>query len=368
MPPLLSGKSPAHRFALPRSLRAFRHRNYRLFFFGQLISLIGTWMQSVAQSWLVYSLAIEHPSENRTPAAMLGLIGFAGHLPVFLLAMLGGLTADRFSRHRIIVTTQVISMLLALILAALQLSGVVEIWHVFLLATLLGIVHAFDIPARQAFVVDMVGREDIVNAVALNSTMFNGARVIGPAVAGVLVATIGEGWCFLLNGLSYVAVLISLLRMEVHRHLFVPLPGALAGGVIEGFAYAWRTRPVRALLLQLALMSLLGVPYIVLLPILTSDRFLQGGASGYGILMGAAGIGATLAALSLAMRDGIQGLGRWIVGASFGFGVGLVLFALSRSFWLSALLLVPVGYCMMLTMAASNTLVQSLVPDHLRGA
>jgi MFS family permease len=351
----------------PRSLRAFRHRNYRLFFAGQLVSLVGTWMQSVAQSWLVYRLATEHPDGDQSAAALLGLVGFCGQLPVFLLAALGGIAADRFSRRRLIIATQSASMLLAFILAGLQLAGVAQIWHVFVLATLLGIANAFDIPARQAFVVDLVGKADIVNAVALNSTMFNGARVIGPAVAGVLVATIGEGWCFLLNGVSYIAVIIGLLNINVHRHLDVALPGAPAGGVIAGFAYAWNTRPVRALLFLLGLMSLLGVPYIVLLPILTSERFLNGGASGYGILMCAAGIGATLGAVSLAMREGVRGLGRWVMFAAAGFGVGLIVFSLSRSFWLSAVLLIPVGYCMMVTMASANTLVQSLVPDHLRG-
>jgi MFS family permease len=363
------GTPPATKpaFQWPRTLRALRHRNYRIFFAGQLISLIGTWMQSVAQSWLVYRLATEHPSGSQTPAALLGLVGFFGQIPVFLLAAVGGIAADRFSRRRVIVATQFASMLLAFILAGLQFAGSAQIWHVLLLAALLGIVNAFDIPARQAFVVDLVGKGDIVNAVALNSTMFNGARVIGPAVAGLLVAAIGEQWCFLLNGLSYIAVIISLLKMDVHRHLSVTLPGSPAGSVLEGFTYAWQTRPVRALLFLLGLMSLLGVPYIVLLPILTSERFLNGGASGYGILMCAAGVGATLGAVSLAMREGIRGLGRWVMAAACGFGVGLIVFSFSRSFWLSAALLVPVGYCMMVTMAAANTLVQSLVPDHLRG-
>lgn len=363
-------ETPAFRSRPPsqwaHSLRAFRHRNYRLFFFGQLISLTGTWMQSVAQAWLVYRLALEHPSDIRSPAAMLGLIGFFGQLPVFLLAPLGGIAADRFRRHKIIIATQVASMILAFVLAGLQLGGVVETWHVFVLATLLGIVNAFDIPARQSFVVDMVGRDDLVNAVALNSTMFNGARVIGPAVAGVLVASIGEGLCFLLNGVSYIAVIIGLLQMDVHRHLSVTLPGT-SRNVVDGFAYAWHTRPVRALLLLLALMSLLGTPYIVLLPILTDDHLLGRGASGYGILMCAGGFGAMLGAMSLAFRTGISGIGRWIVNASFGFGLGLIVFSFSRSFWLSTILLVPVGFCMMVTTAAANTLIQSLVPDHLRG-
>jgi MFS family permease len=352
--------------SLPRSLRAFRHRNYRLFFAGQIISLTGTWMQSVAQSWLVYRLATEHPVANETPPALLGMVGFAGQIPVFLLSVLGGMAADRFRRHRIVIVTQISSMLLAFVLSALVFTGAVQIWHVFVLATLLGIVNAFDVPARQAFVVDMVGKDDIVNAVALNSTMFNAARVVGPAVAGLLVAAVGEAWCFFANGASYIAVIAGLLMMHVSRHLAVPLPGA-DRGVVEGFAYAWSTRPIRALLLLLALMSVLGIPYTVLLPMLTSDKALGGGARGLGILMATAGVGATLGAVSLAARDGIRGLGRWIMLACGGFGAGLICFSWSKTFWLSAALLVPVGYCMMVTMAASNTLVQSMVPDRLRG-
>jgi MFS family permease len=342
---------------LPAALRALRHRNYRLFFAGQLISLTGTWMQSVAQSWLVYRLT--------GSAALLGVVGFSAQIPVFLLAPLGGVLADRHHRHRVIVATQAASMALAFVLAALTLTGRVEVWHVFVLAALLGVVNAFDIPARQAFVVDMVGRADLINAIALNSSMFNGARIVGPAVAGVLVALIGEGWCFFANAVSYVAVIAGLLRMDV-RPQAAGLGGSMGSRIVEGFAYARRTAPVRAILVLLGVVSFVGMPYAVLMPVF-ADRILAGGASGLGLLMGASGVGALAGALTLAARQRISGLGRVVAFAAAAFGACLVLFSLSRVFWLSAALLVPVGFFMMLQMASSNTLIQSMVPDHLRG-
>ncbi len=339
-------------------VRALSHKNFQLFFSGQLISLIGTWMQSVAQSWLVYRLT------GSTVA--LGAVGFAGQIPVFLLAPLGGAVADRYSRRPIVVATQSAAMLLAFVLAALTLLDVVQVWHVFTLAALLGVVNAFDIPTRQAFVVDMVGKEDLMNAIALNSSMFNGARIVGPAIAGVLVATIGEGWCFFANGVSYIAVIVGLLWMDIVGHARVPLAGAARAEIGEGFRFVGRTSPVRALLLLLGVVSLMGMPYAVLMPIF-ADRILHGGASGLGLLMGASGVGALVGALSLAARRGVRGLGRWVALASAGFGASLILFSFSRTFWLSAALLVPVGFSMMVQMAASNTLVQAMVPDALRG-
>lgn len=343
---------------LPLVLRAFRHRNYQLFFGGQLISLIGTWMQSVAQSWLVYRLT--------GSAVLLGFVGFSGQIPVFLLAPVGGSVADRYNRRRIIVATQTAAMLLAFILAALTLSGRVQVWHVFALAALLGVVNAFDLPTRQAFVMDMVGREDLVNAIALNSSMFNGARMIGPAVAGLLVDTIGEGWCFFANGVSYLAVIAGLLLMSMTVRMPVPLPGSALASIIEGFRYVRRTGPIRALLLLLGLVSLVGMPYTVLMPIF-ADQILHGGPRGLGVLMSAIGFGALAGALTLAMKKGIHGLGHWVALSATGFGMSLVLFSLSRSFWLSAALLLPVGFSIMVEMASSNTLIQSLVPDSLRG-
>jgi MFS family permease len=316
-------------------------------------------MQSVAQSWLVYRLT--------GSAALLGLVGFAGQIPVFLLAPLGGAAADARSRHPILVTTQTASMLLAFALAGLTLAGRVEVWHVFVIAALLGVVNAFDIPARQAFIADMVGRGDLVNAIALNSSMFNGARIVGPAVAGTLVGSLGEGWCFLLNAISYAAVIggLLLMRFEAMRRPPVREGSALAHLVL-GFRHVARTPPIRALMLLLGLVSLAGMPYAVLMPIF-ADRILHGGPEALGLLMGSSGAGALAAAAALATREGISGLGRWVALAAAGFGVSLLAFAASRALWLSAALLVPAGFCMMLQMASSNTLIQSMVPDALRG-
>jgi MFS family permease len=342
----------------PSLVRALRHRNYRLFFSGQLISLTGTWMQMVAQAWLVYRLT--------GSAVLLGFVGFSGQIPVFLLAPLGGSVADRLNRRRILVATQTMSMLLAFLLAALTLTGYVEVWHVFVLASLLGITNAFDIPTRQAFVVDMVGKEDLINAIALNSSMINGARIVGPAAAGVLLEALGEGWCFFANGVSFLAVIAGLLLMNMTTQIRVPLPGSPLASIIEGFRYIKHTRPILALLLLLGLVSLMGMPYAVLMPIF-ADQILHGGARGLGLLMGATGVGALAGSITLAAKSGIHGLGRWIALAALGFGLSLVLFSLSRFFWLSMALLLPVGFCMIIEMASSNTLIQTLVSDELRG-
>ena len=290
-------------------VRALSHRNFQLFFGGQLISLIGTWMQSVAQAWLVYRLT------GSTVA--LGMVGFSGQFPVFLLAPIGGAVADRYGRRRILVGTQSAAMLLAFVLAALTLMDAVRVWHIF-------------------------------------------------AVAGVLVASIGEGWCFFVNAVSCIAVIVGLLLMDITLHVRVPLAGSARAEIGEGFRFVGRTSPVLALLLLLGVVSLMGMPYAVLMPIF-ADRILHGGASGLGLLMGASGVGALAGALTLASRQGVRGLGRWVALSCAGFGVSLVLFSLSRSFWLSAALLVPTGFSMMVQMAASNTLVQTMVPDALRG-
>jgi MFS family permease len=338
-------------------MRALRHRNFQLFFSGQLVSLIGTWMQTVAQSWLVYRLT--------GSALLLGSVGFASQFPVFLMAPIGGTVADRSNRHRVIIVTQAASMVLALVLAALTLTRHVHIWHIFVLAALLGLVNAFDIPGRQAFLVDMVGKEDLMNAIALNSSMFNGARIIGPAVAGILVARIGEGWCFFANGVSYLAVIAGLLLMRIHC-----VPRSKSDSPLEdikeGFRFVSRTKPIRALLLLLGLVSLVGMPYAVLMPVF-ADRILHGGARGLGILMGCTGIGALLGAAILVLRQGVKGLGRLVAIMCGTFGLSLFVFSFSRYFWLSAVLLLPVGFSMLLQMASSNTLIQSMVPDALRG-
>ena len=337
--------------------RALQHRNFQLFFGGQLISLIGTWMDTVAEAWLVYRLT--------GSSLLLGTVAFAGQIPVFLLAPLGGMAADRLNRRSIVVATQTASMILAGILAALTISGRVKVWEVVLLAALMGVVNAFDIPARQAFLVEMVGREDLMNAIALNSSMFNGARVIGPAIAGILVASIGEGWCFFANSVSYIAVIAGLLMMKVHRRQPEAMASALEH-IAEGFRFVRQTKPIFALLLLLGLVSLVAMPYSVLMPVFAAG-ILHGNARTLGVLMGATGVGALTGALILASRTGLKGLSKWVAFSCTGFGAALILFSFSHWYLVSVALLVPVGLCMMLQMASSNTLIQAMVPDRLRG-
>ncbi|HEX7832982.1 MAG TPA: MFS transporter, partial [Thermoanaerobaculia bacterium] len=339
-------------------LRALRHTNFRLFFAGQLVSLIGTWMQQVAQSWLIYRLT--------KSTLLLGGISFASQIPIFLLGAIGGHVADRFDRRRVLVITQTISMVLAGMLAALTLTGVIHEWHLFLLAALLGIVNAFDIPARQSFLVQMVEREDLINAIALNSSMFNGARIVGPAVAGLLVAAIGEGWCFFANAVSYIAVIAGLLMMSITRTPVAPKTKSLWANVAEGFQFVGKTAPVRALLLLVGAVSFTAMPYSVLMPVF-ADQIFHSGARGLGILMGAAGTGALIGSIALAVKASVHGLGRWVAIAATTFGAALTFFALSRHFALSAVILCVAGGAMMVQMASSNTLIQSMVPDELRG-
>lgn len=355
---LTSGAATGPHGRWPAAFRALAHRNYRLYFFGQLVSLTGTWMQSVAQSWLAYRLT--------GSAALLGLVGFVSQVPSLLLAPAGGVIADRANRRRILIATQVASMLLAFALAALTLADRVRVPHILVLAALLGAVNGIDIPVRQSFVVEMVGRDMLANAIALNSSVFNGARVVGPAVAGILVAAIGEGWCFAANSVSFLAVIASLAAMRLPP--FRPHPATTGpwASLVAGLGYVRRTRPVRALLLLLGLVSLTGMPYTVLMPIF-ADRILHGGARGLGLLMGATGVGAVTGAIALAARRGTSGLGRWLAFCAAGFGATLILFAFSERFWLSMALLVPAGFFFVNQMAASNTLLQSLVPDEYRG-
>jgi len=307
-------------------------------------------MQVVAQSWLIYRLT--------GSAMLLGLVGFSSQIPVLLLSAVGGAIADRHDRRRILVTTQTTSMLLAFILAALTLTNHVRVWHLPVLAALLGLVNAFDVPARQAFVVDMVGKDDLINAIALNSSMFNSARILGPTIAGVLVATIGEGWCFFANGVSYIAVITGLMLIHIGGQTRLrPFESTLAS-IAEGFEFVWHARPVRTLLLLLGLVSLTGMPYAVLMPIF-AEQVLHGGPKALGLLMGAAGVGALVGALTLAARRGVRGLEQWIAFSAVGFGISLILFASSRSLWLSAALLLPVGFFMIGQTASSNTLIQT---------
>lgn len=347
----------AEKSRLPNTFRALKHRNFQLFFAGQFISLTGTWMQSVAQSWLVYRLT--------GSVVLLGLIGFASQIPVFLIAPFGGVVADRYNRQRILVFTQTAAMILAFVLAFLTLTGNVQVWHLFALSVGFGLANAFDIPTRQAFVSDMVGKQDLLNAIALNSSMFNGARIVGPAIAGILVSFVGEGWCFFGNAVSYIAVIAGILMMKI---TFVERErkGSTFSNIAEGFSFAAKTAPIRNLLLLLGLVSLMGMPYAVLMPIF-ADKILHGSSDTLGYLMGASGLGALVAALILASRKEVFDLGRWVALASGGFGVALILFSFSSVFRLSLILLVPVGFSMMTQMSSSNTLIQAMVPDDLRG-
>jgi len=336
--------------------RAFRHRSYRLFFAGQLLSLMGTWIQTIAQSWLVYDLT--------GSAVLLGTVNFATQVPILLLAPLAGTLADRMDRRRLIMATQATLMILAFILAALTLAGIIAVWHILVLATLQGIVNSFDMPARQSFVVEMVGKDDLPNAIALNSTMFNSARMIGPAVGGLLVALVGEGWCFLINAASFLAVLMGLARMGGRPPAAQPVQEG-SGGIAEGLAFVARTEPFRSLLLLVALVSLAGMPFTVLLPVFATT--LDAGPEGYGLLMGAVGLGALAGALRLAAHRDVRRLERLPSLATAGLALGLVLFAQAPSFWPAAAALLLVGFCLITETATTNTLLQSLVPDRLRG-
>jgi MFS family permease len=341
-------------------VRALRHRNYRLFFGGQSVSLVGTWMTRIATSWLVYRLT--------GSAWLLGVVGFAGQIPTFLLAPFAGVWVDRLSRHRVLVVTQVLAMLQSFGLAALALSGVIQVWHIIALNIFQGLINAFDTPARQAFVVEMVEkREDLSNAIALNSSMVNAARLIGPSIAGLIIAAVGEAYCFLIDGFSYIAVIVSLLLMRfqpVERR--VGARRSMLHELHEGWRYVAHFTPVRSILLLLALVSLVGMPYTVLMPIFAAD-VLHGGPHTLGFLMGAVGVGALAGAARLAARKTVVGLGRVIPLMAGVFGGGLIAFSLSRSIYVSLPLMFITGFGMMQQMASSNTILQTIVPDERRG-
>jgi MFS family permease len=338
--------------------RSLKHRNFRLFMGGQIISLVGTWMQTIAEAWLIYRLT--------GSSVLLGLLGFVSQIPIFLLSPIGGLAADRWPRQRVVIATQISSMLLAFTLATLTLSGRIRVWEIIVLATLLGVVNAFDVPARQSFLIEMVGREDLLNAIALNSSMFNGARLAGPAIAGLLVARIGEGWCFFVNGVSYFAVLAGLFMMRIEKWQAVHDGSSPIEKLREGFRFARHTKPIRALLLLLGLVSFMALPFAVLVPIF-ADRILHGGASAYGNLMGAVGVGAMFGALAIAFRQELRGLGKVVAYSAIGLGVSLALFGASRWYWLSLVALALAGFTMMMQFTSTNTLIQAMVPDQLRG-
>jgi MFS family permease len=338
--------------------RALKHRNFQLFFAGQLVSLIGTWMQSTAQLWLVYRL-------TNSPA-LLGIFGFASQIPILFLASFGGYLGDRYNRHRGVIWTQTTAMILSFVLAALTLLGAVRVWEIILIAFFAGIVNAFDVPIRQAFLVQMVGKEDLPNAIALNSSIFNGARIVGPALAGFAIAWIGEGWCFFLNGISFLAVIIALLMMRLDKFEPRASKGSPLQNFVQGFRFAMSDRPIRSALLLLSLMSLLGMQYSVFMPIFARD-ILHGGPSRLGLLMSFAGVGAIAGALHFAGRTDYKGLVEWIAATSTTCSLGIVLFSQSRVYWLSAVALLAVGFSATSQMAATNTMVQGRVPDELRG-
>jgi len=342
---------------LSTRFRALKHRNFQLFTIGQLISLIGTWMQITGQQWLVYRLT--------GSAALLGLFGFASQLPMLGLAWMGGYVGDRYNRHRGVITTQTLSMILAFALAFLTLAHLIRTWHLIFIAFLVGIVNAFDVPIRQAFFVHMVGKDDLPNAIALNSSIFNGARVIGPAIAGFTIVLVGEGWCFFLNGLSFVAVIIALLMMRIERSKSKAMTESPVRGFIGGFRFAMNDIPIRSALFLLSLLSLFGLQYSVFLPIYASD-ILHGGARTLGLLMSAAGVGAVLGALQFAARTEYKGLARWIAATCTTCGLGLLVFSFANSFWLCAAVLFIVGFAATSQMAATNTIIQQRAPDEMR--
>jgi MFS family permease len=358
--PMSSTRSASENASGPQFiLRALRYRNYRLYFGGQGISLIGTWMQQVAMSWLVYRLT--------NSAVMLGVVSFSSQIPTFVLTPFGGLLADRKNRHRILLATQTLAMLQAFALAALVLTRSVEVWHIIVLGIFSGCVNAFDIPTRQSFLLDMIEkREDLSNAIALNSSLFNAARLVGPSVAGVVIAVAGEGVCFLLNGLSFLAVLAALLAMRIRPQKIEPKTANPLRGLREGVAYAFGFAPIRSILLLVALASVAGVPYVALMPVFARD-VLHGGSHTQGFLMSAVGLGALTGALFLASRKNVRGLGKIIAASAALFGAGLIIFSFSRTLWLSLLAMSLTGFGMMVQMASSNTVLQTLADDDKRG-
>ncbi|HSU12707.1 MFS transporter [Longimicrobium sp.] len=357
--PTLSA-APEPEPAGPRMLRALKSRNYRLYFGGQGVSLVGTWMTRIATSWLVYRLT--------GSALLLGVVSFAGQIPTFVLAPFAGVLVDRVDKHRMLVWTQVLAMLQSFAMAILALLHVITVPEVIGLSLFQGFINAFDMPSRQAFLVEMVDRrEDLGNAIALNSSLVNGARLLGPSIGGILIAAVGEGWCFFIDGASYLAVIASLLMMRVVRKARpAGEPKRGLHQLKEGWRYVSRFAPIRTILLLLALVSLMGMPYTVLMPVIAS-KTLHGGPALLGALMAATGIGALCGALYLAQRTTVLGLGRVIPASAGIFGAGLAAFSFTRVPWIAVVCLVVVGFGMMVQMAASNTILQTIVDDDKRG-
>ena len=342
------------------ALRSLRSRNYRLFVAGQSVSLIGTWMQQVAMSWLVYRLT--------GSAFLLGVVGFTSQIPTFLLAPFAGVLADRWNRRPLLIITQALALVQAALLATVVLTGIVQVWHVIVLSLLLGVVNAFDIPIRQSFVVEMVdNREDLSNAIALSSSMVQAARLIGPSIAGLLVASVGEGVCFLLNSASYLAVLLALVAMRLgpSSHLKKQRQHVLHE-LREGFSYSFGFGPIRSILLLVALISLTGMPYVVLVPVFAKE-ILHGGAHTFGFLMTAAGCGALIGTATLASRKSVLGLGNTIVRGTVILATGIASFALSSYFPFSLVSLVVAGFGAVTVIASSNTVLQTILEEDKRG-
>jgi len=340
-------------------LPALRSRNYCLFFAGQGISLIGTWMTQLATIWLVYDL-------TKSPL-MLGVVGFSSQIPSFFLAPLGGVFVDRFSRHRTLIGTQILAMVQSLALAGLALTGAIQVWHIIVLSLFQGFINAFDAPARQAFVLELVERrEDLANAIAINSTMFNGARLIGPAIGGLLLAKVGAAYCFLIDGVSYIAVIIALLAMRIQPIKNVITNTNPLQKIKEGFEYAFGFPPIRAILFLSALVSFMGLQYTVLVPVFAEEIF-KGGAETLGYLMAASGVGALAGGIYLVTRKTVVGLGQVIVLAPATLGIGLIVFAFSRFLPLSLFAMLFIGLATILQVAASNTVLQTIVEDDKRG-
>jgi MFS family permease len=345
--------------ALKFLMRALAYRNYRLFFGGQSLSLIGTWMQQIAMSWLVYRMT--------NSVFLLGLIGFTGQIPTVIFGSFAGVYADRLNRRNLLIATQTFAMLQAFLLAFLTLTGSVAVWHLIVLSIILGTVNAVDVPVRQSFVIDMVeNKNDLGNAIALNSFMFNGARLVGPSIAGLLIAYVGEGVCFLLNGISYFAIILALIAMRTTQRVRQQSSDAVFHELKEGFQYAAGFAPIRYIILLVGLLSLLSMPYIVLMPVFARD-ILHGGSHTLGFLMGATGIGALTGALYLASRKSVIGLGRLITVSTCVFGCGLIAFSFSRYLPLSLCLMLVTGFGMIVCMASCNTIVQTVVDEDKRG-
>ena len=339
--------------------RSLKYRNYRLFFSGQSISLIGTWMQRIALPWLVYHIT--------GSAFLLGVVSFAGQIPTFLLAPVAGVVTDKFSKYKVLLTTQVLSLIQASILAVLSLTGTIQIWHIVLLSIALGCINAFDVPSRHSFVVEMVEKkEDLGNAIALNSLMFNSARLIGPSIAGLLLAATGEGICFLINAISYVFVIGSLLRMQIPGKEEIKEESNIFEEMKEGFNYTFGFAPIKHLILLLGTVSLMGASYQLLMPVFAKD-ILHGGSSTFGFLMGAAGSGALIGALFLASRETLIKLGRLIPASAALFGCGLVVLSFTSLFPVALFLMVVAGLGLMLNTASSNTILQTITDDDKRG-